>query len=59
MASAAVVCAADVAAAAGGAEAFEAREELHERGFESGDAGADDANVNFEEGPAVGDGLVV
>ena len=59
MASAAVVCAADVAAAAGGAEAFETREELHERGFESGDAGADDADVDFEEGPAVGDGLVV
>ena len=59
MASSALVCAADVAAAARGEEVFEAREELHEGGFECGNAGADDADVDFEECPAIGDGLVV
>ena len=54
----AVVGAADVAAVAR-AEVFEAGEELHEWGFEGWDAGADDADVDFEESPAVGDGLVV
>ena len=37
----------------------EAGEELGDGGFEGREAGADDADVDFEEGPAVGDGLVV
>jgi len=46
-------------AAGGGPVGDQAREVLDDGRFEGGEAGADDADVHFEERPAVGDGLVV